>query len=53
MKDKTGVVYSHTSTDIGNSLIFFYPQGNRLLKPIPGSIKYIYEDEDSYTFAMQ
>ena len=53
VKDKTGVVYSRASIHIGNSLILFYPWGIRSLKPVPGSIKYIYEEEDSYVFAVQ
>lgn len=53
IKDKTSVVYSRASTCIGNSLILFYTQGNYSLKPVPGSIKYIYKEEDSYVFAVQ
>ncbi|KAG2076367.1 hypothetical protein BDR04DRAFT_1114419 [Suillus decipiens] len=36
------VVYSKASTHLGNSQIFFYPQGDWLLTPVPASIKYIY-----------
>ncbi|KAI5993442.1 hypothetical protein EDD15DRAFT_2437983 [Pisolithus albus] len=37
-----GVIYSRSSTHIGNSLIMFYPQGVRTSSPVPGSIKYIF-----------
>ncbi|KAF8123623.1 hypothetical protein EV363DRAFT_1159530 [Boletus edulis] len=53
IKDKTGVVYSRTSTHVGNSLILFYPQGNHLSTPVPGNIKYIFAEGDSYAFAVQ
>jgi hypothetical protein len=35
------MVYSRSSTHIGNSLVYFYVDGNRKVLPIPGSIKYI------------
>ena len=43
-----GVVYSRCSTHIGNSLVVFYPGGNRSSSPVPGSIQYIitYTDQD-------
>jgi len=53
VKDRMGVVYSRASTHVGNSLILFYPDGNYLSKPVPASIKYIYEEEDTYIFAVQ
>ncbi|KAG1828002.1 hypothetical protein EV424DRAFT_1304658, partial [Suillus variegatus] len=37
-----GVFYSRASTHVGNSQIFFYPQGDRLSSPVPGSIQHIY-----------
>jgi hypothetical protein len=37
-----GVIYSRASTHIGNSQVFFYPQGDRLSSPVPGSIRHIY-----------
>jgi len=37
-----GVIYSKASTHVGNSQIFFYPCGDRLLTPVPANIKYIY-----------
>lgn len=46
-----GVVYSHCSTHMGNSLIMFYPQGQR--EPTPDCIKYIFEHEGSVWFAVQ
>jgi hypothetical protein len=48
-----GVVYSHSSTHIGNSLIMFYPQGSHTSSPVPGCIKYIYGSEGTLTFAVQ
>lgn len=53
VKHVTGVSYSRSSTHVGNSLILFYPNGNRLSAPVPGSIKYIYQAEDSFHFAVQ
>lgn len=43
-----GVVYSRCSTHIGNSLVMFYPGGNRSLSPVPGSIQHIitYTNQD-------
>ena len=36
-----GIIYSHCSTHVGNSLVVFYPGGNRSLPPVPGSIQHI------------
>ncbi|KAG2139210.1 uncharacterized protein EDB93DRAFT_1090238 [Suillus bovinus] len=36
------VIYSRASTHIGNSQVFFYPQGDQLTSPVPGSIHHIY-----------
>ena len=36
-----GIVYSRCSTHIGNSLVMFYPGGDRSLSPVPGSIQHI------------
>lgn len=49
------IIYSRSSTHVGNSLILFYPNGNRLLAPVPGVIKYIYRRRDSskWYFAVQ
>ena len=48
-----GVVYSRSSTNIGNSQILFYPCGDRSLSPIPGVIQHIYEVEGCMAFAVQ
>lgn len=48
-----GVVYSQSSTHIGNSLIMFYPQGSHMSLPVPGCIKYIYGSEGTLIFAIQ
>ncbi|KAI6101986.1 hypothetical protein EDD16DRAFT_1495134 [Pisolithus croceorrhizus] len=53
LKHVPGVYYCRSSTHIGNSLILFYSQGNWSLSPVPGSIKYIYESEGSWHFAVQ
>jgi hypothetical protein len=37
-----GIMYSRASTHLGNSQIFFYPQGDQTLTPVPANIKYIY-----------
>ena len=37
-------IFSWQLTHEGNSVIMFYPGGNQLLPPIPGCIKYIFED---------
>jgi len=37
-----GIIYSRASTHVGNSQILFYPHGDRLSSPVPGSIQYIY-----------
>ena len=53
VKHSTGVFYSRSSTHLGNLLIFFYPRGNHSLPPVPGSIKYIYQDGGSFLFVVQ
>jgi hypothetical protein len=35
------VFFCRSSTHVGNSLVLFYPQGNNLETPVPGSIEYI------------
>lgn len=35
------VVFATSSAHVGNSLVLFYPNGNRMAKAVPGSIKYI------------
>jgi hypothetical protein len=49
-----GTTYSSAVTHLGNSLIHFYPNGNRNSPFVPGCIKYIYSlDGTNYTFAVQ
>ncbi|KIK18689.1 hypothetical protein PISMIDRAFT_108961 [Pisolithus microcarpus 441] len=48
-----GVVYSRSSTHVGNSLIMFYPQGCLSVSSIPGSIKYVFGSSGFLTFAVQ
>jgi hypothetical protein len=47
------VIYSRSSTHIGNSLVLFYPKGDYNSSPVPGSIKYIYGSNGILTFAVQ
>ncbi|PPQ89924.1 hypothetical protein CVT25_009725 [Psilocybe cyanescens] len=35
------LTYSRSSTHLGNSLVMFYPKGNRSKRPVPGSIEHI------------
>jgi hypothetical protein len=48
-----GIVYSSSRTHVGNSLIYFYPHGDRAKSPIPGSIKYIYREGKIMYLAVQ
>jgi hypothetical protein len=48
-----GVVYSRSSAHFGNFLVMFYPSGNHMSSPVPGSIKYIYEEAGSLIFAVR
>ena len=49
-----GIFYASSDTHLGNSLIHFYPNGDRSRPPIPGRINYIYSiDGISYAFALQ
>lgn len=48
-----GVVYSRSSTHLGNSLVCFYPCGDMASAPIPGSIKYIFSSGAEVCFAVQ
>ena len=48
-----GVMYAASSAHLGNSLVHFYPQGNRTQSPIPGSIKYIFDKDGKTMFAIQ
>jgi hypothetical protein len=47
------VIYARSSTHLGNSLIHFYPHGDRTKSPIPGSIKYIFLRDGRWAFAVQ
>ncbi|KAH9940334.1 hypothetical protein B0H21DRAFT_659818, partial [Amylocystis lapponica] len=45
-----GVIFTRHSTHVGNSLVFFYPEGDRTRRrPVPGSIKYVFDGK----FAVQ
>lgn len=48
-----GVLYSEVSTNAGNSQIIFYPNGNHSASPIPGIIKYIFEQDGTMLLAVQ
>jgi hypothetical protein len=48
-----GVVYARSSTHTGNSLVYFYPCGNKSSRPVPGSIKYVFNDGGRVAFAVQ
>jgi hypothetical protein len=47
------VQYSTTSAHLGNSLIFYYSKGDTKASPVPGSIKYIYYNENHVFFAVR
>ena len=47
------VVYSRSSTHVGNSLVEYYPCGEREKASEIGSIKYIYERNGGLRFAVQ
>ena len=51
-----GVILSMSRTHQGNSQVYFYPDGNTKLAPIPGFIKYIYTEGaklNTISFAVQ
>ncbi len=48
-----GIMYSTAKTHEGNSLVQFYPRGDRTLSPIPASIKHIYRDKKKTYLAVQ
>jgi hypothetical protein len=48
-----GIVYSSSKTHLGNSLVQFYPRGDRRRSPIPGSIKYVYHEGGVTYLAVQ
>ena len=48
-----GITFTRSSTHLGNSLVHFYPNGDRSHSPIPGSIKYIFELNGNVSIAVQ
>ncbi|KAF8867825.1 hypothetical protein BD779DRAFT_1463527, partial [Infundibulicybe gibba] len=48
-----GVVYSSSSTHLGNSLIYFHPCGRRSTSVVPCSIKYIFSRNGKVAYAVQ
>lgn len=48
-----GLVYARSSTHLGNSLIYFYPRGDRSSPLTPGSVKYIFDKDGQTAFAVQ
>ena len=48
-----GTNFSWRSTHQSNSLIMFYPGGNQSSPPIPGCIRYIFEDDGQIQLAVQ
>jgi len=48
-----GIIYAISSTHLGNSLVHFYPHGDRSKSPIPGCIKFIFEQQGRMVFAVQ
>ena len=48
------IMYCWSSTHLGNSLVLFYPKGNKSQEPVPGSIKHvIFEPNRELTFTIQ
>lgn len=48
------IVFTQSLTHVGNSLVYFYSQGDKPYPPIPGSIKYIFNKPDgTVAFAIQ
>jgi hypothetical protein len=48
-----GVFFATSKTHLGNSLVLFYPNGDKSCQPLPGSIKYIFSHEGQMAFAIQ
>jgi hypothetical protein len=48
-----GIIYTNSSTHLGNSLVHFYPHNDKSKSPIPGCIKYIFEQQGRMVFAVQ
>ena len=51
--DFGGTIFTRYSTHQGNSLIMFYRGGSRSSPPIPGRIKYIFEDNGRILLGVQ
>lgn len=47
------VTYTRSSTHVGNSLIYFYPNGDRTSPPQPGCIEHIFSLDGRMVFAMR
>ncbi|KAF8588789.1 hypothetical protein K439DRAFT_1334439, partial [Ramaria rubella] len=47
------IIYARYSTHRGNSLVFFYPSGDKTTRPVPGCIKYIIEIDSHISLAVQ
>ncbi|KAF8577135.1 hypothetical protein K439DRAFT_1365397, partial [Ramaria rubella] len=47
------IVYARYSTHCGNSLVFFYPSGDKTTQPVPGCIQYIIEIDSHISLAVQ
>ncbi len=48
-----GIIFSHSKTHVGNSLIMYYPNGNRSNPPIPAEIENIVVGMDQrYTYVV-
>jgi hypothetical protein len=48
-----GIIYANCATHLGNSLIHFYPQGDRSQPPTPGCIIFFFEHWGEMVFAVQ
>lgn len=48
-----GIIYSTSTTHLGNSLVQFYPNGDTALSPVPGCIKYIFSERDKLYLGVQ
>lgn len=48
-----GVMFSRSSTHMGNSLILFYPHGDKTSGVLPGCVKYIFQQDRHTYFAVQ
>lgn len=48
-----GIIYSTSTTHLGNSLVQFYPNGDTALSPVPGCIKYIFSQRNRLYLGIQ